>query len=169
MLVALARVSATTQVGTAAETREKPFTLRGCRADSHCQGASDAAIFRAVSYVHAYAMIFATDLEKVALFYTEILQLHQREVFDDFIELADDEAVEIAVHRSHAEAGVSTWRSDVAIKPCFVIRDLDAALARLEASAGTAREPWVWNDRRHCDCADPEGNVFQLVEAKPSS
>ena len=41
-------------------------------------------------------MIFAADLEKVARFYTDVLQLHQREVFDDYIELADDEAVEIA-------------------------------------------------------------------------
>ncbi len=118
-----------------------------------------------MSYVHAYAMIFAVDLEKVALFYTDVLKLHQQEVFDDYIELADDEATEIAVHRSTVDADPSKWRANVAVKPCFVVEGLDEARARVEARTGTAREPWTWEGRRYCDCADPEGNVFQLVEA----
>lgn len=55
------------------------------------------------------------------------------------------------------------WREDTALKPCFAVDDLAAARAAVDAHGGATREPWTWEGATHVDCADPEGNIFQLV------
>ena len=55
-------------------------------------------------------------------------------------------------------------REDCAWKPCFWVDELEAVRGAVLARGARAGEVWEWGGRRHCDCVDPEGNVFQLVE-----
>ena len=53
-------------------------------------------------------------------------------------------------------------KNDTAYKLCFETDDLEATRAAVLAAGGLAKEPWVWEGTRYCECADPEGNVVQL-------
>ena len=47
----------------------------------------------------------------------------------------------------------------------FAVPDLEAALDRVRAMGGEVGEEYAWREYRWRTCSDPEGNVFDIMEA----
>jgi predicted enzyme related to lactoylglutathione lyase len=120
----------------------------------------------------AHALIFAAEADRLADFYAAVLGWPQRQPSPGYFLLGEPPAAGLAIHQAPPAAmappaaGPPTWREDTAIKPCLEVDDLDAACAIVVARGGATRPPWRWNGRRYVECADPEGNVFQLSMAE---
>ncbi|NNF11436.1 MAG: VOC family protein [Acidimicrobiia bacterium] len=49
----------------------------------------------------------------------------------------------------------------------FVAGDMEAAVTKVESLGGTAGERHTWHDFVWTMCRDPEGNVFDIMQAQP--
>lgn len=110
----------------------------------------------------AHTLIFAADQPRLAAFYAAVLGWPRAEPAEGFTIVGAPGAAGIAVHQVPPADAPVTWREDVALKPCFHVDDLDAGCAAVIAHGGATKPPWAWAARRYAECADPEGNVFQL-------
>lgn len=124
----------------------------------------------------ARVILFAFDVQALSRFYQEALGLTLLESEHPPEEWAalDAGGMQLALHDIP-----SPWRENIEIadppdvrhgsphKPVFVVADLKAACAELEAKnvprVGPPSEPG--EELMRCDFADPEGNVFQLTSA----
>lgn len=120
----------------------------------------------------AHALLFAAEADRLADFYAAVLGWPRRQPSDGYFVIGEPTAAGLAVHQAPPgavdtpTAGAPAWREDAAIKPCLEVDDLDAACATVVARGGATRPPWRWDGRRYVECADPEGNVFQLAMAE---
>jgi predicted enzyme related to lactoylglutathione lyase len=116
----------------------------------------------------SHTLVFVADLPRAARFYSDALGLRAEPGDDaDFLMLRGSDGAGLALHRVPPEViGELTdppqWREDVALKLCIEVRDLDALRDAVLRAGGQARAPWSWREVRFCECADLEGNVFQL-------
>lgn len=117
----------------------------------------------------AHTLIFAAAHPRLAAFYAAVLEWPRTEPAEGFTIVGAPPAAGIAVHQAPPHAlsappadAPLAWREDVALKPCFHVDDLDASCAAVEAHGGATKPAWRWAGRRYVECADPEGNVFQL-------
>jgi catechol 2,3-dioxygenase-like lactoylglutathione lyase family enzyme len=119
------------------------------------------------------AVLFATNLDRVAGFYAAVLGLAEAHRDDDHIRL-ESSGFQLVVHRivggAPAEAGPATppvRRGSAAFKPVFFVPSI-ARLRGLAESRGGLMEPaereWSFNGVTVCDGLDPEGNVIQFRE-----
>ena len=126
----------------------------------------------AVSLQHL--LVFVADADRVAAFYARALGLTAApSAVTGLVHLHAAGQAVLALHPVPAEvigeiAVPPVRREDAALKPCFQVDDLDASRAAVVVAGGLAAEAWAWNGRRFCDCADVEGNVFQIVAAAPT-
>ncbi len=116
-------------------------------------------------------VVYAKDEQRVAAFYAALLGVDPTEVTPDFVVLESD-ALQLVVVRMPAEIVASvevtdppSVREDTALKPVFVVGDLDVARAAAAAAGGGIKPveaEWRWGDGTVVDGFDPEGNVLQV-------
>ena len=117
------------------------------------------------------AVLFATQLDRVAGFYAAVLGLTETNRDDDHI-LLESPGFQLVVHRlvgGRPAAADSTVAPDrrrtAAFKPVFFVPSI-SRLRGLAESHGGAIEPsaseWSFNGATVCDALDPEGNVIQF-------
>jgi catechol 2,3-dioxygenase-like lactoylglutathione lyase family enzyme len=114
----------------------------------------------------ATVMVFVKDLERMRAFYRDALGLAIVENLPGWVRF-DAGGASFALHAIPAAyaSGIQITdpprtRSETPIKYAFEVANVAAARARVVEGRGQAGDA----KGAFCDCIDPEGNVFQLVE-----
>jgi len=120
-------------------------------------------------------VIFAKDIERVAAFYANVLQLQLREDANSHKVLAN-ESLELVVHaipkaiaRNIAIESPPQARAQTPLKPMFKVNSLTELQPLIEANEGTLKplqSAWSIRGDRVLDGCDPEGNVLQFRESE---
>ena len=119
------------------------------------------------------AVLYATQLDRVATFYSRVLGLTEAARADDHI-LLESPGFQLVVHRIRGGGAAADGspdapvrRASAAFKPVFFVPSI-AALRQVAEADGGALEPasqeWSFNGVTVCDALDPEGNVIQFRE-----
>ena len=118
----------------------------------------------------ATVMLFVKDVARMRVFYRDVLGLAIVEDLPGWVRF-DAGGSGFALHAIPAAYAVSITitdpprtRSETPIKYTFEVADLPAARSRVVAAKGQAGDTRLSGTGASCDCIDPEGNVFQLVE-----
>lgn len=108
------------------------------------------------------ATIDCTDLETMTAFWGQLLDVEFQVVEHfGFLAHAPDRKVTIWLqHVPEPKQGKNRVHLD------FAVPDLDAALDRIRRLGGTVGERQEWQGHRWNICADPEGNVFDVMQAR---
>lgn len=110
-------------------------------------------------------MLYVKDLARMREFYGRLFQTPpiNTEWIDSWA-LFHVGGTKFALHAIPAEGmEASSKREQSPVKLIFAVEDVSAERARLEAM-GIAILQRSWQEpAESCDCADPEGNIFQLV------
>jgi predicted enzyme related to lactoylglutathione lyase len=115
------------------------------------------------------AVLFASDVHRVAAFYVAALGLDEADRADDH-RVLESPGFQLVVHRAVANGapaaqGEPVRRASAAFKPVYFVPDL-ARLREVIARHGGIMEPpereWSFNGVAVCDAVDPEGNVIQF-------
>ena len=120
--------------------------------------------------------VFAKKIEKVSLFYQQALGL-KVEVSDKSHDLLVGQNYEVVVHaisKAYAQSieieSPPKRRDDVALKPTFVVDDLEVVRAAAKANGGflkPIKQAWRIRGFIVLDGCDPEGNVIQFKQLDP--
>ena len=122
----------------------------------------------------AHGFVFVKDLDRMVLFYEHALGMYAHPSSDaGFVKMASPAGgAKVALHALPTAiaaqidiADPPRIRSDTAYKLSFETDDFDGIRAAILANGGQAEAPWSWEGRQYCECADPEGNVIQIVES----
>ncbi len=108
------------------------------------------------------ATIDCTDLERMTRFWGELLDV-EFQVVDHFgfLAHAPDRKVTLWIQRvPEAKAGKNRVHLDL------VVENLDAALERVRLLGGSVGDRQTWQGHIWNVCADPEGNVFDIMQAQ---
>lgn len=120
------------------------------------------------------AVLFASDMDRVAAFYVAVLGLDEAVRADDHFVL-ESPGFQLVVHRAVGNGvapaqGGPVRRASAAFKPVYFVPTL-AGLREVIARHGGLMEPpereWSFNGVAVCDALDPEGNVIQLRQHPP--
>ena len=108
------------------------------------------------------ATIDCTDLDAMTRFWGELLDVEFKTVEHfGFLAHAPDRKVTLWLQKvPEQKAGKNRVHLD------FVVGDLDAALERVKALGGDVGERQEWEGFIWNVCADPEGNVFDIMQAQ---
>jgi predicted enzyme related to lactoylglutathione lyase len=108
------------------------------------------------------ATIDCTDLEVMTEFWGRLLDVDFQTVEHfGFLAHSPDRKVTIWLQRvPEPKVGKNRVHLD------FVVGDLDASLARVRALGGSVGERQEWQGHVWNVCADPEGNVFDIMQAQ---
>jgi catechol 2,3-dioxygenase-like lactoylglutathione lyase family enzyme len=118
------------------------------------------------------AVLFATNLDRVASFYSAVLGLTEASRADDHIVL-ESSGFQLVVHRipgsrpSPGDGDTPLRRATAAFKPVFFVPSISRLREIAETHGGaleTADREWSFEGGKVCDGIDPEGNVIQLRE-----
>ena len=122
--------------------------------------------------------VFAKNVEKVSLFYQQALGL-KVQVSDKTHDLLMGQNYEVVVHavsKAYAQSieidSPPKRRDDVALKPAFVVDDLEMVRAAAKANGGflkPIKQAWRIRGFIVLDGWDPEGNVIQFKQVDPES
>ena len=122
--------------------------------------------------------VFAKQVDKVSLFYQQALGL-KVEVSDKTHDLLVGQNYEVVVHaisKVYAQSieiqSPPIRRDDVALKPTFVVDDLEVVRAAAKANGGflkPIKQAWRIRGFIVLDGYDPEGNVIQFKQLDPES
>jgi len=122
--------------------------------------------------------VFAKQVDKVSLFYQQALGL-KVEVSDKTHDLLVGQNYEVVVHAISKVYAQSIEielppkrRDDVALKPTFVVDDLEVVRAAAKANGGflkPIKQAWRIRGFIVLDGYDPEGNVIQFKQLDPES
>ena len=122
--------------------------------------------------------VFAKQVDKVSLFYQQALGL-KVEVSDKTHDLLVGQNYEVVVHaisKAYAQSieieSPPKRRDDVALKPTFVVDDLEVVRAAAKANGGflkPIKQAWRIRGFIVLDGSDPEGNVIQFKQVDPES
>jgi catechol 2,3-dioxygenase-like lactoylglutathione lyase family enzyme len=114
-------------------------------------------------------MLFVKDLERMTMFYRDVLGLEPIEDtrLDNWLEFKGDggrfalHAIPTAIAAGITIESPPRAREQGVTKLTFAVRDVDATLGRVEAlGLPLLKRPWG-----EIEAADPEGNVFALTRA----
>jgi catechol 2,3-dioxygenase-like lactoylglutathione lyase family enzyme len=119
------------------------------------------------------AVLFAKNLDRVAIFYSVVLGLSEANRADDHI-LLESPGFQLVVHRISGGgpaagdiAAPPARRATAAFKPVFFVPSI-SRLREVAETHGGVMEPvdreWSFNGVTVCDGLDPEGNVIQFRE-----
>ena len=125
-------------------------------------------------------VIFAKNKEKVSEFYQQALSLKlaESDKTHDLLVGAGHEVVVHAISKAYAQsieiATPPAPRDESAMKPTFVVDDLEVVRAAAKATGGflkPLKQAWRFRGFVVLDGWDPEGNIiqFKLVEALKES
>ena len=122
--------------------------------------------------------VFAKNVEKVSLFYQQALGL-KVQVSDKTHDLLMGQNYEVVVHavsKAYAQSieidSPPKRRDDVALKPAFVVDDLEMVRAAAKTNGGflkPIKQAWRIRGFMVLDGWDPEGNVIQFKQVDPES
>ena len=122
--------------------------------------------------------VFAKQVDKVSLFYQQALGL-KVEVSDKTHDLLVGQNYEVVVHaisKAYAQSIEIELppkrRDDVALKPTFVVDDLEVVRAAAKTNGGflkPIKQAWRIRGFIVLDGYDPEGNVIQFKQVDPES
>jgi predicted enzyme related to lactoylglutathione lyase len=121
-------------------------------------------------------VLYAADVDKLSTFYARALGFAIRSGEDNHVVL-ESHGLQLVVLRRHVASAEpittpAALRSDVALKPVFVVSSIAAVRECANALGGhvddTSKE-WVFGPHTVCDSVDIEGNVFQLRERRRDS
>jgi len=122
--------------------------------------------------------VFAKNVEKVSLFYQQALGL-KVQVSDKTHDLLVGQNYEVVVHavsKAYAQSieidSPPKRRDDVALKPAFVVDDLEMVRAAAKTNGGflkPIKQAWRIRGFIVLDGWDPEGNVIQFKQVDPES
>ena len=122
---------------------------------------------------HQGLCIFAKNVEKVSLFYQQALGL-EVQTSDQTHDLLVGQNYEVVVHaisKAYADSiqieSPPKQRDDVALKPTFVVDDLEVVRAAAKANGGylkPSKQAWRFRGFIVLDGWDPEGNVIQFKQ-----
>ena len=119
-------------------------------------------------------VIYAKDIDRVALFYALVFELTETARADDYVSLsAPSYAITVVRIRAQlaSQIDISTppqRRENVAVKLVLPVDSLERArekVAKLGGAIGAVEKQWQFDGAIRCDGNDPEGNVIQFVEA----
>lgn len=110
-------------------------------------------------------VIYATQLEKLSAFYTEVFDLAVIES-EAFFYILSNGITEIVLLETEfsKQLEITEHRSETAIKPAFFIDTPLKEIKRRVLKHGGHMFPaktWEFGGRTVCDGCDPDGNVFQ--------
>ena len=121
------------------------------------------------------AVLFATWLDNVASFYSNVLGLAEVHRDDDHI-LLESPSFQLVVHRIPGHPKTPTELADqpvrragASFKPVFFVGSLGNVREIAAAHGGTMDAPekeWSFNGVAVCDAIDPDGNVIQFRETE---
>jgi len=118
------------------------------------------------------AVLFATNVDRVAMFYSAVLGLTEAGRADDHI-LLESPGFQLVVHRipggrpTPGDGAPPVRRATAAFKPVFFVPSISRLREIAEAHGGAleaADREWSFQGGKVCDGTDPEGNVIQLRE-----
>ena len=102
------------------------------------------------------------DLESVTSFWASLLEV-EYQIHEPFGFLAPSENRRVTIWLQRVPEG-RDGKNRVHLD--FVAGDLDAACERVVALGGSVGETHSWQDFRWKTCADPEGNLFDIMQAQ---
>lgn len=120
--------------------------------------------------------IFAKNVERVSLFYQQALglQVQASDKTHDLLVGQNHEVVVHAISKAYAESikieSPPIQRDDVALKPIFVVNDLEVVRTAAKSNGGYLKPlKQAWRIRGYIvlDGCDPEGNVIQFKQVDP--
>lgn len=120
--------------------------------------------------------IFAKNVEQVSLFYQQALKLKVQasDKTHDLLVGQNHEVVVHAISKAYAESIKIELppikRDDVALKPIFVVDDLELVRTAAKATGGylkPLKQAWRFRGFIVLDGCDPEGNVIQFKQIDP--
>jgi len=122
----------------------------------------------------AHVLVVTKDLPKMQAFYEKAFELTAEPTTDPgFVVLRAKDGAGIALHALPQEIAASfetksppDFREETCLKACFEVSELDAQRQRIVACGGQAKPPWEWAGTRFAECADPEGKVLQIYQAR---
>jgi len=122
--------------------------------------------------------VFAKNVKQVSLFYQQALGL-KVQVSDKTHDLLVGQSHEVVVHaisKAYAQSieieSPPKPRDDVALKPTFVVDNLEVVRTAAKANGGYLKPiKQAWHIRGYIvlDGCDPEGNVIQFKQADPEA
>ncbi len=118
-------------------------------------------------------VIFTGDKQNLARFYEGVAGLSVR-FSDSQISVLGSDAFELVIHTLPHEPPVGDpppLREDVYLKPFFPVPSLSDARERAAALGGQLRPPdeeWEARGFIACEAMDPDGNVIQFREMRPT-
>ena len=122
--------------------------------------------------------IFSKNVEQVSLFYQQALGLKvlASDNTHDLLVGQNHEVVVHAISKAYAQSieieSPPKRRDDVALKPVFVVDNLEAVRAAAKVNGGYLKPlKQAWRIRGYIvlDGCDPEGNVIQFKQVDPES
>ena len=122
--------------------------------------------------------IFSKNVEQVSLFYQQALGLKvlASDKTHDLLVGQNHEVVVHAISKAYAQSieieSPPKRRDDVALKPVFVVDNLEAVRAAAKVNGGYLKPlKQAWRIRGYIvlDGCDPEGNVIQFKQVDPES
>ena len=121
-------------------------------------------------------VLWVSDLDAQIAFYSNLLEIELVNRAQGFAELAGSINC-VLLHELPIEYRASVplkvqlpAQVEVAIKPVFLVDDLDIARKRLNGSLASVVEPKKsYGASTYLDVVDPEGNVIQLEEKTSAS
>ena len=120
--------------------------------------------------------IFAKNVKQVSLFYQQALGLKVQasDKTHDLLVGRHHEVVVHAISKAYAQSieieSPPKRRDDVALKPTFVVDDLEVVRAAAKANGGflkPIKQAWRIRGFIVLDGCDPEGNVIQFKQLDP--
>ena len=116
-------------------------------------------------------VLWVSDINHQADFYSALFDTTPKSSTSEFSEISDGHN-SVLLHalpeqyRTSVNAGeVAQAREEAAIKPVFIVNDIDSARSRVEKfGVSFGSEKNVYGDLAYLDCIDPEGNVIQLSQ-----
>ena len=116
-------------------------------------------------------VLWVSDINHQAQFYSALLEAPISSSSAEFAEVSDGHN-SVLIHllpepyRTVATDGeAAEVREEAAIKPVFIVSDIDGAQARVaKFNVRFGSEKNVYGSIAYLDCIDPEGNVIQLSQ-----
>jgi predicted enzyme related to lactoylglutathione lyase len=120
------------------------------------------------------AVVFAKDIETMARFYRETVEMTEVHRDKDHIVL-DEDGFQLVIHGIPEQIAATiaitqppALRDETPLKICLPVSSIEFArskAAELGGHIGTKTQEWAARGFRACDGYDPEGNVFQVRES----
>lgn len=121
------------------------------------------------------AILYVEDVERTGGFYETCLGLRRVELGQGYRRL-ETAGFTLWLVRGEHNAGPdpsttspASRRSQVPVKLCFTVQDLEHVRAAVAGAGGRLDERvWTFGGYHRCDAVDPEGNIVQVLEPVPS-